>query len=63
MVFQEFDQLLPWKTVKQNVCSRSRPPGQLSGQARPRSARMAYLEKVNLTRVRRLAIRTRCPAA
>jgi NitT/TauT family transport system ATP-binding protein len=49
MVFQEFDQLLPWKTVLQNVmfpmlvshrCSRS--------EARERAIK--YIDKVNLTK-------------
>ncbi len=49
MVFQEFDQLLPWKTVRQNVlfpmlvskrCSRA--------EAKDRA--QAYIDKVNLTK-------------
>ncbi|MDE2120066.1 MAG: ABC transporter ATP-binding protein [Betaproteobacteria bacterium] len=48
MVFQEFDQLLPWKTVKQNVMF----PLQCTGKVRSREAAdkaMHYLEKVGLT--------------
>ena len=33
MVFQEFDQLLPWKTVKQNVMFALTASGKLSGKA------------------------------
>ena len=49
MVFQEFDQLLPWKTVKQNVMfalEASRPAH--GGRAAERA--MAYIEKVGLSR-------------
>lgn len=49
MVFQEFDQLLPWKTVKENVMF----PLCVSGKLPPREAEeraMAYIEKVNLTK-------------
>lgn len=47
MVFQEFDQLLPWKTVQENVAFPMACNGIASGEARTR-ARDA-LEKVNLT--------------
>ena len=49
MVFQEFDQLLPWKTVKQNVMFGLVSSGTLAGHAAEERA-MAYIEKVNLTR-------------
>jgi NitT/TauT family transport system ATP-binding protein len=49
MVFQEFDQLLPWKTVLHNVMfplihARKLPRREAEDRAR------AYIEKVNLTR-------------
>lgn len=49
MVFQEFDQLLPWKTVKQNVMFALQSSGRLKGKEAEDRA-MAYIEKVNLTR-------------
>ena len=62
MIFQEFDQLLPWKTVLENVMfpllmTRRLPRKEAEARAR------AYIEKVSLTRVRRQPIRTRCRAA
>ena len=33
MVFQEFDQLLPWKTVKENVMFPLLASGRLAGKA------------------------------
>jgi len=47
MVFQEFDQLLPWKTVKQNVLFTLVESGKLHGKAAEEKA-MQYIEKVNL---------------
>lgn len=47
MVFQEFDQLLPWKTVKQNVMFALTASGKLKGKAAEEKA-MQYIEKVNL---------------
>jgi NitT/TauT family transport system ATP-binding protein len=49
MVFQEFDQLLPWRTVKGNVMFALESSGRLAGKAAEERA-MAYIEKVNLTR-------------
>lgn len=49
MVFQEFDQLLPWKTVRQNVLF----PLLASGRRRGRDAEAvadAFIERVNLGR-------------
>jgi len=48
MVFQEFDQLLPWKTVKQNVRFALAASGMLRGKAAEERA-MHYIEKVGLT--------------
>jgi len=49
MVFQEFDQLLPWKTVLENVMF---PLVEARGLSRKEAAEKAklYIEKVNLTR-------------
>src|SRR5713226_9651775 len=49
MVFQEFDQLLPWKTVKENVMFALTASSTLKGRAAVERA-MHYIEKVNLTR-------------
>ena len=49
MVFQEFDQLLPWKTVLQNVMFPLRSTHKL-GSRQAREQAMAYIEKVNLTK-------------
>jgi NitT/TauT family transport system ATP-binding protein len=49
MVFQEFDQLLPWKTVKKNVMFALQSSGKLRGKAAEEQA-MRYIEKVNLTK-------------
>jgi NitT/TauT family transport system ATP-binding protein len=49
MVFQEFDQLLPWKTVKHNVMFGLEASGKLRGKAAAEKA-MQYIEKVNLTK-------------
>jgi NitT/TauT family transport system ATP-binding protein len=48
-VFQEFDQLLPWKTVKQNVMFALEASRKLRGKAAEAQA-MRYIEKVNLTK-------------
>src|SRR5476651_1749901 len=48
MVFQEFDQLLPWMTVFQNVVFPLKTTGTLRGKAADERA-MHYLAKVKLT--------------
>ena len=48
MVFQEFDQLLPWRTVKENVMFPLRATGRLPRRAALEKA-MEYIAKVNLT--------------
>ena len=47
MIFQEFDQLLPWKTVRENVAFPLRASGKLRGRAADDKA-MEYIEKVRL---------------
>src|SRR5260221_10444053 len=49
MVFQEFDQLLPWKTVKQNVTFALTSSGRMQAKEAEERA-LSYLDKVNLTK-------------
>jgi NitT/TauT family transport system ATP-binding protein len=49
MVFQEFDQLLPWKTVKQNVLFALKSSRLLAGKSAEERARQ-YIDKVGLSR-------------
>jgi NitT/TauT family transport system ATP-binding protein len=49
MVFQEFDQLLPWKTVKENVIFPLVASGKMHRKAAEEQA-MHYVEKVNLAK-------------
>jgi NitT/TauT family transport system ATP-binding protein len=51
MVFQEFDQLLPWRTVRQNVMFPMLSTGKWR-RADARDRADAYLDKVGLARVR-----------
>ncbi len=49
MVFQEFDQLIPWKTIKDNVMFPLIITGKLKKKEAEKKA-MMYIEKVNLTK-------------
>ena len=49
MVFQEFDQLLPWKTVKQNITFALQNGGKTNGAAEADDIAMEYINKVKLT--------------
>ncbi len=50
MVFQEFDQLFPWKTVKQNVIFSLNGAGRYPRREAEERA-LLYIEKVNLSRL------------
>ncbi|MHB1950495.1 MAG: ABC transporter ATP-binding protein [Acidiferrobacteraceae bacterium] len=51
MVFQEFDQLLPWKTVRENVMFPLCASGKCA-RAEAEEKALAYIDKVNLTKFR-----------
>ena len=61
MVFQEFDQLLPWKTVSRTSPFRSRRPVRYA--ARPPTSGRCNISRRSSSPILRTAIRTRCPAA
>ena len=44
-VFQEFDQLLPWKTVKENIVFALTASGKTGAPRKPRSARCTIFGK------------------
>ncbi len=48
MVFQEFDQLLPWKTVKQNITFALLNGGRSRTRAEAEEIAMTYIRKVKL---------------
>ena len=48
MVFQEFDQLLPWKTVKQNIMFALTASGRM-GRREAEERALYYIAKVNLS--------------
>jgi len=50
MVFQEFDQLLPWKTVVQNVMFPLIESGRIKSHKEAEQRARHYLDKVNLTK-------------
>ena len=50
MVFQEFDQLLPWKTVKENITFALLNGGRCETKAEADDIAMEYIQKVKLDR-------------
>ena len=50
MVFQEFDQLLPWKTVKQNITFALLNGGRCKTEAEADDVAMTYIKKVKLNK-------------
>ncbi len=50
MVFQEFDQLLPWKTVKENITFALMNGGRCSNKSEANDIAMEYIQKVKLER-------------
>ncbi len=50
MVFQEFDQLLPWKTVKQNITFALMNGGKCKSEKEANDIAMHYIKKVKLDR-------------
>ncbi len=50
MVFQEFDQLLPWKTVKENITFALLNGGRCASKNEANDIAMEYIQKVKLER-------------
>ena len=50
MVFQEFDQLLPWQSVTENVMFPLLCSGKIRNRKEARDRALHYLEKVNLSK-------------
>ena len=50
MVFQEFDQLLPWKTVKQNITFALMNGGKCKSESEANDIALHYIKKVKLDR-------------
>ncbi len=50
MVFQEFDQLLPWKTVKENITFALLNGGRCASKNEANDIAMEYIQKVKLDR-------------
>ena len=50
MVFQEFDQLLPWKTGKENITFALMNGGKTNSSAEANDIAMEYIQKVKLDR-------------
>ena len=50
MVFQEFDQLLPWKTVKKNITFALLNGGKCASKSEADDVAMEYIKKVKLER-------------
>ena len=50
MVFQEFDQLLPWKTVKENITFALSNGGRTKSRSEANDIAMEYIRKVKLDR-------------
>ncbi len=50
MVFQEFDQLLPWKTVKENITFALVNGGRTNNRSEANDIAMEYIRKVKLDR-------------
>ena len=62
MVFQEFDQLFPWKTVKENIMMPLCVAKGIS-QREAEERALSYIERVRLDQVSAIPIRTCCRAA